>query len=464
MDSVNGNGNLPIEPRRNILIEAKEQVRESVAPLPKKEGLSGAFFWLSAFYFVYCARPEDWIPGLAYIPLAKFTGLFAFVALLMSAGRTKRRFRDLPQEGRYLVALVCLLIPSALLSPVWRGGALIHALDFSKVAVAWVLTFLLVTNFEKLRRIIFIQAASVAIIAVVSVAKAHDAPRLQGVLGGIYANPNDLAFAIVLSLPFCLAFLLQARGLLRKLVWFFSMLVMAGALFLTASRGGFIEFVVAGSVCLWHFGVRGRRPQLIAACFLIGMVFLVGAGGKLKSRFAAISGDINSSLDQSAYGSYEERQALIMTSLKGMMQYPLLGVGVHNFTTYSGRWKEVHNSYLQMGVEGGIPALVLYLMFFWSGFSNLRRLRKRRDLDPQITLFVGALHSSLVGFIVGALFSPEAYQFFPYFAVAQTSVILAIVLEREGGASPEAQLSKPSRIRRYRYLSSGDSSTVPSIR
>jgi len=64
MDSVNGNGNLPIEPRRNILIEAKEQVREGVAPLPKKEGLSGAFFWLSAFYFVYCARPEDWIPGL----------------------------------------------------------------------------------------------------------------------------------------------------------------------------------------------------------------------------------------------------------------------------------------------------------------------------------------------------------------------------------------------------------------
>jgi hypothetical protein len=119
MDSVNGNGNLPIEPRRNILIEAKEQVREGVAPLPKKEGLSGAFFWLSAFYFVYCARPEDWIPGLAYIPLAKFTGLFAFVALLLSAGRTKRRFRDLPQEGRYLVALVCLLIPSALLSPVW---------------------------------------------------------------------------------------------------------------------------------------------------------------------------------------------------------------------------------------------------------------------------------------------------------------------------------------------------------
>ena len=147
MDSMNGN--TPIRSQGTILIEAKERVRDGVAPapLPKKEGLSGAFFWLSAFYFVYCARPEDWIPGLAYIPLAKFTGVFTLVALLMSAGRTKRRFRDLPREGRYLLALVGLLIPSALLSPVWKGGALIHALDFSKVAVAWVLTFLLVTNF-----------------------------------------------------------------------------------------------------------------------------------------------------------------------------------------------------------------------------------------------------------------------------------------------------------------------------
>jgi len=143
------------------------------------------FFWLSAFYFVYCRPARGLDSWTAYIPLAKFTGLFAFLALLMSAGRTKRRFRDLPREGRYLLALVCLLIPSALLSPVWKGGALIHALDFSKVAVAWVLTFLLVTNFEKLRRIIFIQAASVAIIAVVSVAKAHNAPRLQGVWGDL---------------------------------------------------------------------------------------------------------------------------------------------------------------------------------------------------------------------------------------------------------------------------------------
>src|SRR2546429_7387291 len=39
-----------------------------------------------------------------------------------------------------------------------------------------------------------------------------------------------------------------------------------------------------------------------------------------------------------------------------------------------------------------------YLMFFGRGFKNLKILRKTPDLDEQTVLFVGALHSSLVGF------------------------------------------------------------------
>ena len=91
----------------------------------------------------------------------------------------------------------------------------------------------------------------------------------------------------------------------------------------------------------------------------------------------------------------------------------------------------MRDSYLQIGVEGGVFALILYLLFFWRGFANLRRLRKQCDLDPETVLLVEALQSSLVGFAVGAMFAPEAYQFFPYFMVAQTSVLLFIVMERE---------------------------------
>jgi O-antigen ligase len=223
------------------------------------------------------------------------------------------------------------------------------------------------------------------------------------------------------------------------------MLAMTAALFLTASRAGFIDLVISGSVCLWHFGVKGRRPQLIVAATLVVGVLLIAAGGLLRARFATMFSDEIDPSVYNAYGSYEQRKFLYFKSLEGIEYHPLLGVGPRCFANYSGIWREVHNAYLQIAVEGGIPVLILYLIFLERGFANLRKLRKRRDLDTHTTLFIGALHSSLIGFIVGALFAPEAYQFFPYFAVAQTSVLAAIVREQESKAEPVPESSRGPR-------------------
>ena len=433
----------------------------AASPLPKKEALTGAFFWLSAFYVVYCARPGDWIPGLKFVPLAKITGICAFLGLLISLGKTRRGFKDLPREAVYLIFLIALLFIGAFLSPVWRGGAFFRTLDFSKVAVAWVLTFLLVTNFERLRRIIFIQAGSVAVIGVVSILKSRGSARLEGILGGIYSNPNDLAFALVLSLPFCLAFMLQTRSSMRKVAWLIAMLMMSGALFRTASRGGFITLTVAGAVCLWHFGVKGKRFYLIVATGFLGLVLALTVGGRLKDRFFAISGeDIGSRTEQSASVSFAERRELMVIALHGMASYPIFGIGAHNFPNYSGKWRDVHMTYLQMGVEGGVPALIFYLLFFSSGFRNLRRIRKAKELSPEIALFVGALHSSLVGFVVGALFAPEAYQYFPYFTVAYTSVLLALTQAQEQSASVPSRPSSPPKRQVEAYARNGRTSPV----
>ncbi|HTE87587.1 MAG TPA: hypothetical protein VK639_01420 [Terriglobales bacterium] len=169
---------------------------------PVREPLGGAYFCLTLFFLVYCARPEDWIPGLHVIPLAKITGVLALLGFVFSRGRSRRGLQSLPRESLYLLLMIALLFISAVLSPVWRGGAFSRTLDFSKVLFAWVLTFLVITNLDRLRRIMFIETASVAVISVVSILKSHSHYRLRGVLGGIYSNPNDLAFAIVLSLPF----------------------------------------------------------------------------------------------------------------------------------------------------------------------------------------------------------------------------------------------------------------------
>jgi O-antigen ligase len=397
------------------------------------------------------------------IPLAKITGILAIIGLLSSLGKTKRGFKDLPREATYLLSMMGLLFIGAFLSTVWRGGAVMHTIEFSKAYVAWVLTFMLITTITRLRRIVYVQAASVCVITAVAIIKGHSVPRLDSVLAGIYGNPNDLAFAIVLSIPFAFMFLITAKGAIKKMLWIVGMLSMATALFLTASRAGFITLVISGTICLWHFGVKGKRPGLIVAALLTVALLGAVAGGRLKERFSAISGDIHSSVDQHAYGSYEERQYLIHRSLEGILHYPILGIGVHNFPTYSLKWKEVHVSYLQIGVEGGIPVLILYLMFFARGFRNLKALRRRKDLDKQTVLLVGALHSSLVGFVVGACFAPEAYQFFPYFAVAYTSVLFAIVREREPAQLPPIETLARSQQFAELYAN-GRSTTLTPVR
>jgi hypothetical protein len=422
----------------------------------------GAFFWLSAFIVVYCARPEDWIPGLIYIPLAKITAIFAMWGLFNSIGRTKRTFKDVPREGRLLLVMIGLLFLGAVLSPIWRGGALERTTDFSKIFVAWVLIFLLITTFDRLRQIIFIQTASVAIICAVAIAKGHGTPRLEGVIGGIYSNPNDLAFAIVLSLPFTLNFMITARNGFVKALWGSGILVMATALFMTASRAGFIDLVISGGVTLYHFGIKGKRFYLIVATFLLGVVIMSTVGGKLYDRFAALSGD--SATDQSAYGSYVDRKYLMERAVEGIVHYPILGVGVRNFQTYSLIWHDVHMTYLQIAVEGGIPVLIIYLMIFRRAFQNLKILRMRKDLDPDIALFVGALHSSLIGFVVGALFAPEAYQFFPYFSVAFTATLLQTIKENEREPSSAAVPSKKPRHFLEVYADHGSTGAVAPVR
>jgi O-antigen ligase len=404
-----------------------------------------AFFWLSAFYFVYCIRPEDWIHPLGVVPLAKITGIGAFLAFLLGSSRGNRKLNQLPIESHYLLAMIGILMISSLISPIWKGGAISHTLDFSKVYIVWALTFLLVTDVRKLRRIIFIQAASVPIVCIISLVKGRGVARLDGVLGGIYSNPNDLAFAIVLSLPFCLMFLLTSRKVLSKALWTFGMLVMLLALFRTGSRGGFMTLIVAGLVCLWHFGVKGKRLYLIVVSGVAVVVLLFTNGNVMLERFSSMWDDtLDTHQEKVAYESYEQRSFLMQRAVEGIGHYPILGIGTQNFETYSTVWREVHMTYLQIAVEGGIPSLILYLLFFWRGFRNLRYLLKRKDLSSDLKLFTGALHASLVGFAFGALFSPEAYQFFPYFAVAYTSALLACVKESDA----RAKLAEPERPRK----------------
>ena len=158
--------------------------------------------------------------------------------------------------------------------------------------------------------------------------------------------------------------------------------------------------------------------------------------------------ELDTRRERSARGSFEEREYVMARAIDGIKEYPILGMGTRNFEVYSGIWREVHMTYLQIMVEGGTISLLLYLLFIGTGFRKLKGLRRRKDLSPEMKLFTGALHSSLIGFVVGALFAPEAYQFFPYFSVAYVAGLVAYAKEsdQEKSLAVKAELERLDAI------------------
>ena len=394
--------------------------------LSRHKLLVEAYLSLMLFMVVYCARPEDWIPGLSNIPLAKIAGILALVAFAFSLGKIRQR---LPNEVILVILLTAQLFVTVPMSPVWRGGALNTTLDFAKLVIIVPVMVMAVNTATRLHRLLFIQAASVATISAVAVWKGHMlGGRLTGVLKGNYSNSNDLALAIVISLPLCLALLFLSRSVSSKIAWAVATLVMAYAVFLTGSRGGFLALAVTTAVCLWEFAIRGRRIYLLVIVALVSIALCLSSNRMLSDRLKSTFDSENDVA--SAYGSAEQRQHLFWRSLEVTLEHPLFGVGPGNFPIISDSWLVTHNSYTQMSSEGGIPALVLYVMVLWAGFKNLRRTRKLSGTNKEAKLFAGALHASLAGFVVGSLFASCAYQFFPYFLVAYTTVLLRIAKEQ----------------------------------
>lgn len=390
-----------------------------------REPLAGAYLWVLAFFVVYCARPEDWIPGVSHLHLAKIVGGFALLAFVMSLSKIKK---GLPKITTLLVLLTVQMGLASLFSPVWKGGAFQTTLGFAKVVLIILVMAVAVTSLPRLRRLIFVQSACVVVVAVISIRESRIvAGRLQGILNGIYQNPNDLALAIVLTLPFCLVFLLNERSMLRKAGWCVASLLMIYALLRTGSRAGLLALIVAAGLCVWEFGIRGRRPPLllltVVAC---GFIFAV-AGQRVIQRFSNTTQDEGNG---AAYESAQLRKEMLLKSLKVTIEHPLFGIGPGDFPVISGAWLDTHNVYTEFSAGSGIPALLLFLMIYRYALSQLHEVKKRNSDRSEVAMLAGASRADLIAFAIAGFFYPDAYQFFMYFVLSYATALHEITTKQ----------------------------------
>ena len=399
-----------------------------------------ALVFFACYYFL---RPEDFLPGLSIIPMGKIAGGIALAALIFAV-KPKDRGK-LPAECKVLLVLLAhliLTIPFAY----WRGGAFDTVINkFSKGPIVALLIAMAVTQVFQLRKLLYIQAATVSLITVASIIARHTQEgRLMGIQKGILENPNDLAINIAINIPLCLAFLFAARGGLRKVLWAFGLLCMFYAVVATYSRSGMVATVITLLICLWEFGVKGKRTLFLMSTGLIGMLALgimLVTPRYLVRIESLVRGNIQGSDDR---GSLEARSELLKESLWLTVHHPIFGIGPGNFPAVTGEWRVAHNTYTELSAEGGVPALALFLALLIMSLRKVRSVRKLPGYarDSSIRLWTSALWAAMAAYIAGAAFASTEYNLFPYFMVGYICALYEIAKRPDEAADSSVNATK----------------------
>jgi O-antigen ligase len=254
--------------------------------------------------------------------------------------------------------------------------------------------------------------------------------RIQGVIGGIFSNPNDLALHLVMMAPIAAGLVFATRNRVASLLYLAIVILFLFAIVATFSRGGFLGLIGVVTVFIWRATKRRR-------------LLILGAGVCLVIAFIALAPrDYLNRLSTTADASAIARQDELKRSSLLIITHPLLGVGINNYALYSNFEHATHNAYTQVGSELGVAAMTIYILLL---FTALRRIRMTQKLfeetkDHHRRWFAIGLEASLIGYMISSFFLSVAYLWYVYYLVG-----FAVCFDR----ITEAKRNAPAATRRY---------------
>jgi len=259
---------------------------------------------------------------------------------------------------------------------------------------------------------------------------------------------NDAAVVLLIGLPLTLlAFQVsKAKGKV------FSALIFVGigaALARTGSRSGFLGAVAVGLMLLFGVHSISFTRRLVFAVLAAVPLILTAPSGYWEriSTIAHPTEDYN----------WEQMDGRIQVWQRGMgymVDYPLFGIGINNFSRAEGtisekarnaprgrgiRWTAPHNSFVEAGAELGVPGLILFSSLVFGGIWAMVRLQRRLPRSwasgtlEERFLYLGSGYfaTSMVGFAVAASFVSHAYLDHFYYLVALMTGLYGCIYDRQ---------------------------------
>jgi O-antigen ligase len=196
---------------------------------------------------------------------------------------------------------------------------------------------------------------------------------------GAFDHPNALADYLTLVLVPALALVLMGPSRIARRVWLvaFGVVLLGGVLLLlTLSRGSWLAFALAAIV----LGVIYLRYRIIGSTHVLGATLLLALG---VAAFVAVYPQVIYRLTEPDSRSTESRIVLTDQAVTIIESHPLMGVGFGSyhraaheitppsFAHISADYQEqilkliVHNHYLLVAAELGIPAMLFWCYLLW---------------------------------------------------------------------------------------------------
>jgi O-antigen ligase len=390
--------------------------------------LKVGFYCFCIFNLAYYSRFFEWKLIFLHVPL-----ITSCIALL-GAGLDGRLLWTLRSKIGICMAALTVIYGVGIPLSSWRSVSFqTFTQEWLKAMIAFMIAGALVVTFQQCRTALNSVGWGVGIASLLAIYLGReDTGRLQ-VGQGTLSNANELAFILLLGLPFLwLMAMDRDASKPKRLLAFCLTLTAVYASVRTGSRAGLIGLCILAVLLFLRASVFGKLALAVSVagfglCVVSFFPHVVGRYATMFEGAEAIA-QAQNSLEASelgnAVGSSEARRKLLINSLNVTAEHPLLGVGIGAFPAYMAeketvagiipRYQGTHNTYTQVSSEAGVPALICFLCVIIFSFQGLRKVYKRAKASPtkvgrQVANVCYALMATLTAYSVCVFFDYVAY-------------------------------------------------------
>ena len=398
----------------------------------RNAGAGVAFFGLLAFILIVYANPGNWFDGLEDFAFAKIAAGLSLAALAGSWLLYNRRLSVGGTQGKALLALFAIVGASAAWS-FWPKFSFDTFTDGLKYLAIFLLVVNTVDSESRLETAVRVLAIASVIPAVGAAwSHAHGEHLVEGDRAGwigIFANPNDLAYHLVIGVAMILAASSLATTRLHKFAWLGLLAPIGYGVLLTQSRTGMFAALVV--VLFYVLRSVKRAPLVLGIAAVLTALVMMSPTNPWRTRTDASTAYGE---DASARGRYDAWR----TGVNMVKDRPLYGVGAGAFMIAwpeyapgdAGEARSEHNTYIQLVSELGLPALFLFLTVIGAAaFGTMHAAKVKGPLQP----IARGVQAGLIGFVICSVWGGIAWTWPVYllasfaFAVRRLDANTAVV-------------------------------------